>query len=107
VRRDHVRSLDMLRFLSALSVILANLGAPPLPTSLPHGLASQLFTGFWNNSFSGTPAVIVFFVVSGFCNHYPSEKCPGAFKWLCFYVRRFVRIYPPLLAAGLMLSARE
>jgi peptidoglycan/LPS O-acetylase OafA/YrhL len=100
VRRDHVRGLDMLRFLSALSVMLAHLGAPPLPTSLPHGLASQLFRGFWNNAFPGAPAVIVFFVVSGFCIHYPSEKCPGAFKWLSFYVRRFVRIYPPLLAAA-------
>jgi len=45
-------------------------------------------------------AVMLFFVVSGFCVHLPYAT--GAFRLLPYTIRRFTRIYPPYLAAVIL-----
>jgi len=46
--------------------------------------------------FNGPAAVIVFFVISGFCIHYPQSK-GGKINVLEFLTRRYIRILIPLL----------
>ncbi len=59
------------------------------------GLATQ---GILNNLFDGAAAVIGFFVISGFCIHYPFRK-PGRLAIGQFYMRRYVRILIPLVVS--------
>jgi peptidoglycan/LPS O-acetylase OafA/YrhL len=50
----------------------------------------------------GWTGVAIFFVVSGFCIHYShQQKSDRNFK--SFFIRRFFRIYPPYLAALILL----
>ena len=87
--------VDGLRFVSAFWVLLFHLAnnhaeAFPLPwQGVDLGFGLQL-------AISGQMAVIAFFVISGFCIHYPtlmsSQLDAGA-----FLVRRYVRIGIPLL----------
>ena len=43
-------------------------------------------------------AVMLFFVLSGFCIHYPYAGQARPFKLKSYAIRRFLRIYPPYLA---------
>jgi peptidoglycan/LPS O-acetylase OafA/YrhL len=45
----------------------------------------------------GPPAVIVFFVISGFCIHYPFVKKIEKFPIVRFYARRYLRILVPVI----------
>ena len=61
-------------------------------------MAGKIIVGGYNNAFCGVGAVIVFFVVSGFCIHYPfvlARTLPIG----PFYVRRYIRIVGPLVIA--------
>ena len=57
--------------------------------------------GFYFLTGFGHQAVIVFFVISGFCIHlnYMRNRVHG---WGSYFIRRFFRIYPPYLAAFLI-----
>jgi peptidoglycan/LPS O-acetylase OafA/YrhL len=97
---DRVRGLDSIRFICALWVFFghgaARRFASPFPSS---SLSDLIFRGFYNNIWSGPAAVIVFFVISGFCIHYPfagSDKRPRLKE---FYARRFLRLLIPLSIA--------
>lgn len=89
--------LDALRAVLALCVAIGHVGVFPL-----FGLAGQtdpfwdlLARGFRTVVF-GPPAVIAFFVISGFCIHYPfagGARLPAA----RFYARRYVRILVPIV----------
>ncbi len=46
--------------------------------------------------------VMLFFVVSGFCVHQPLSVGAAAFRLGPYFIRRFLRIYPPYLAAVLV-----
>jgi peptidoglycan/LPS O-acetylase OafA/YrhL len=59
--------------------------------------------GIFNAFFNGPAAVIVFFIISGFCIHYP-YKADRRLSLGPFYVRRFIRILLP--AAVCYLSMR-
>ena len=98
-RHEEVRGLDTLRFVAAAAVALGHGAAFPLGEWLGKGAAWQrLLIGAYDISFDGVAAVIVFFVVSGFCIHYgPATGAP--FRTLPFWVRRGVRIAIPLLGA--------
>jgi len=52
-----------------------------------------------NNSFNGQAAVIVFFIISGFCIHFPNRKGFQSPSWTAYYLRRYVRILIPMGAA--------
>ena len=73
--------------------------AEPPPTSDLVRYVIAAIDGGWVN---GTAAVIVFFVVSGFCIHYPYAT-GKPFDLGEFLVRRFVRVGLPLLAIVAML----
>lgn len=79
-----IGGLDRVRAVAALSVMLGHIVAPFLPTNLAY-------------IFTGHPAVIAFFVVSGFCIHYPNVERPPPMA--AFLAGRYVRIGIPLAAA--------
>lgn len=81
---QHTKGLDTVRAVAALSVVAAHLLGP--------------FMAYpWKYIFTGHPAVMAFFVVSGFCIHFPyvSQNPPIAH----FLVRRALRILPPAVLA--------
>src|ERR1700674_422745 len=81
---NHVPGPDSVRALAALSVMCAHLVGPSLP-----GIGRYLFTG--------APAVIAFFVISGFCIHYPYRT--RELPILAFWAARWTRIMVPAIAA--------
>jgi len=93
---EHVKGLDTLRFVLALWVVLSHTGGPPLPDSLGSVWAVR---AFYNNAFPGPVAVIVFFVISGFCIHFPRRHDLKLTNPLSYYLRRYVRILVPMVVA--------
>jgi peptidoglycan/LPS O-acetylase OafA/YrhL len=91
--------LDALRFVLALWVAIGHYGVFPLfagvDTATPVG---RFLTHGWSTLVFGTPAVIVFFVISGFCIHLPFRG-PGKLPVARFYFRRYTRILIPVAAA--------
>ena len=91
--------LDALRFLLALCVAIGHLNIFPLfgPIDQPDVVLNFLARGFRTVVY-GPAAVIAFFVISGFCIHYPfaatKDVCPIA----RFYARRYIRILVPVFA---------
>jgi peptidoglycan/LPS O-acetylase OafA/YrhL len=79
-----VLGIDKLRAFAALSVVIAHIYGPALP-------------GLWKYVFTGTPAVIGFFVISGFCIHRPYVNSPLNIK--AFLAARCVRIMLPVFVA--------
>ena len=94
-----IRGLDSIRFVCALWVVLGHLGFFPEVRMLDRdsfwGMAVR---GILGNLFTGSPAVIVFFVISGFCIHYPFRE-PGRLPGWRFLVRRYLRIGIPVAGA--------
>lgn len=92
-----VNGLDSIRFLCALVVMLFHLR---LINDRLYGQSEVGLTraaiGIFNAFFNGPAAVIVFFVISGFCIHYP-YRADRRLSIVPFYIRRFIRI---LLPAG-------
>jgi peptidoglycan/LPS O-acetylase OafA/YrhL len=98
-RENHYRILDALRFVLALWVAIGHYGIFPLFAGADATTASmRLLTRAWNTVVFGTPAVIVFFVISGFCIHLPfigSETISIG----RYYLRRYTRILIPVAGA--------
>lgn len=87
---QRVEGLDSVRAIAALSVVFAHLLGPSMP-----GITKYIFTGH--------PAVIAFFVVSGFCIHYPYRQ--REMQSLPFLAGRFLRIVPPTIVAFALAQA--
>jgi peptidoglycan/LPS O-acetylase OafA/YrhL len=108
--RGRVAGLDSLRFVCAFIVVLGHGVHPPLmegADKASHWLVF-LLNGLINNLYNGPAAVIVFFVLSGFCIHWPYRD-GSPFRVGEFLARRLVRIGLPLLVAvgvGLALNMR-
>lgn len=98
----HVYGIDSVRALAALSVVFAHIVGPALSDLLARipPLAETIIPNFAKYLFTGHPAVIAFFVVSGFCIHYPYTK--KALPILPFWAARWTRIIIPLLVAILV-----
>lgn len=102
-----ILGLDALRFLCALCVVQGHLrlGGYLILDRLdqPHPLVHVVRKAF-NMGFpipTGPNAVIVFFVISGFCIHFP-QRSGRRITLRQFIVRRYIRIgLPALLAAAL------
>lgn len=90
--------IDKARAFAALFVVWGHILNPVLP-SLANKMPSNFgaIGDFVPYLFPGTPAVIVFFVISGFCIHYPYTNRSLPF-WQ-FWLARWVRILPSLLVA--------
>lgn len=105
-RSEHIGGLDTLRFICAGSVVLSHLGGPPvgaLLSRIPH--FGREIQGAFNNCFPGAPAVIVFFLISGFCIHYPFASSEKSFNALSFLTRRLLRIGIPIVVALALLPS--
>jgi peptidoglycan/LPS O-acetylase OafA/YrhL len=96
---NRVAGLDTIRFVCALWVLFGHLGFVPIPfdvdRSTPFG---YLIAGAHGNAISGQAAVIVFFVISGFCIHYPFRN-GAAIPLKSYYARRYARVLIPMAAA--------
>lgn len=95
---ERIVGIDSIRAFAALSVMLAHTLGPILPDLvriLPFNLGS--LTELSKYIFTGHPAVIVFFVVSGFCIHYPYVN--GTLPILPFWAARWTRIMIPAVIA--------
>src|SRR5438046_10115626 len=68
----HVAGFDTIRFVCALWVLFGHLGFLPLVAGIDRTTrVGYLIAGAFANAVSGPAAVVVFFVISGFCIHYP------------------------------------
>ncbi len=105
--RARVQGLDTIRLFLALWVVFAHLGLFPLAISTDHA-PGRMLADLYALLISGPAAVVVFFVISGFCIHYPFRD-GKALALLPYFVRRHIRIWPPILAvvyAGHVLGVR-
>ncbi len=100
--QTRIAGIDSLRFFAALWVMISHQGAFPLSSGHdPQSKVAWALNGVYNGSFSGPAAVILFFLISGFCIHLPyAEGRPLHIAQ--FLVRRLVRISVPMIAAILL-----
>jgi peptidoglycan/LPS O-acetylase OafA/YrhL len=90
----HIAGLDSLRFLCAVWVALHHGARPHVAFWL--GLPPAFRD--WNAiAYDGVAAVIVFFIISGLCVHYPYARSQSC-ELSTFYAQRFLRVGIPLLA---------
>ena len=106
--QTRVTQLDGLRGIAALVVVACHLlsvvpgigdvvfddRAAPLNTGETWAVFSPLHL-LWN----GTPAVHVFFVLSGFVLILPFTKAGATTRWPTYYAKRLLRLYLPAWAA--------
>ena len=103
-RADHFPILDALRAILALTVALGHLGMPPVFGSVAKG--DSIFRDLarlWRTFAFGPPAVIAFFLISGFCIHFAFADPARKFPVVRFYARRYLRILVPVLAVIVLL----
>lgn len=93
--------IDAFRFLAAFWVVISHASIPALPLvsggTGQGGLVSKLAA----MPFCGIAAVMIFFVISGFCIHYPAAR-GRPLQVKRFYMARLTRIGLPLVAAVLI-----
>src|SRR4051812_28868708 len=92
-----VRGLDTIRFVLALWVVIGHVGFLPLKVETTN-MVVKVLLGIYGNLFSGPAAVIVFFVISGFCIHYPFRH-KKRLSLVPYFSRRHLRIWLPIIAA--------
>jgi peptidoglycan/LPS O-acetylase OafA/YrhL len=98
-RLENVVGLDSVRFLAALCVALGHGANFPLGDYVPAKVGIwRLLADLNENMFNGTAAVLVFFVVSGFCIHY-RFAAGASFRTGPFLCRRILRIAIPMVVA--------
>lgn len=96
---SRIHPIDSLRAVCAFWVFFAHVGSPPIASLLPAGMGGLwlvLFNAALGILFNGAAAVMCFFIISGFCIHYPlkDRSLPVA----PFLVRRLIRVGVPLVA---------
>jgi peptidoglycan/LPS O-acetylase OafA/YrhL len=97
--------LDALRGIFAMVVALGHVGTPPIFGSSGQSEATWgMLTRIVRTFAFGPPAVIGFFVISGFCIHYAFADPRTPMPWVRFYLRRYLRIGLPILAVILICS---
>ena len=95
---SRIPPISSLRFVLAMWVVMGHLGIPFLQEQ-QRGPLLWALRAFRNNAFNGPAAVMVFFVISGFCIHFPNRKELSVRSWKLYYARRYVRILIPMAAA--------
>jgi peptidoglycan/LPS O-acetylase OafA/YrhL len=93
--------LDSIRFLCALWVVFQHLRVPSLGLFIDASApAAAWAVTIVDRSFSlGQSPVIIFFVISGFCIHYPHSKDNAIPSNSAYLMRRYIRIGVPLVPA--------
>jgi peptidoglycan/LPS O-acetylase OafA/YrhL len=97
--------IDAIRFLAAFWVLLYHFHLPLFRSFLPHKLAfiGSALTAIGTAVFAGPAAVIVFFVISGYCIHNAYHK-DVTLKPVNYYASRLVRIGLPLVIVLLVVQ---
>jgi peptidoglycan/LPS O-acetylase OafA/YrhL len=91
--------LDGLRFILAFWVAVGHFEMIPLFGDYNAGVGFWHFVRHaWSTIVFGTPAVIVFFIISGFCIHLPFRGT-GEIDIGRYYLRRYTRILIPVVGA--------
>jgi peptidoglycan/LPS O-acetylase OafA/YrhL len=90
-----IAPITTIRFFLALWVFLSHF---PYPILVEHQSRPILWVlrSVLRNSFNGPAAVIVFFVISGFCIHFPNRDRTEIHSWRAYYARRYIRILIPM-----------
>lgn len=97
-----ILGLDSLRAAAAIWVMIGHGAVPPITDGYDKSSTfAWALNGVYGGSFSGPAAVIVFFVISGLCIHYPYAN-GKKFELSEFLTRRYVRIFVPMIAAILV-----
>ena len=98
-RLPHYAVLDALRFVLAFWVAIGHYQVFPLFAGVDVTTnLGRFLTHAWNTVVFGTPAVIVFFVISGFCIHLP-YRGDRKLQIGRYYLRRYTRILIPVAGA--------
>ena len=101
-----VLPISSIRFVLAMWVVLSHFGIPILQDHKQMDILGA-FRALVNAAFNGPAAVIVFFVISGFCIHFPNRNGLVVRSWKLYYARRYLRTLIPMIAAlGLALPLR-
>jgi peptidoglycan/LPS O-acetylase OafA/YrhL len=108
---NRIPVIDFLRGLSCLGVLLYHVRVDLWIgwwriTSYPQEYSSFAKAMAWLSiptPFTGY-AVVLFFLISGFCIHYPHTSGSISPNWKTYLFRRFWRIYPAYFAALLLTS---
>ena len=91
--------LDSIRFIAAAWVMLYHVGSFPLVHGLDRSnLWGKVIGASYDCLFCGPASVIVFFVISGFCIHYPYRQGRKQVAFFNFLSRRYIRIMLPWFA---------
>lgn len=98
-KQERYNALDALRFFLATWVAIGHLGPFPwfINANQAGGLIHLIDRGL-NTIVWGMPAVMAFFVISGFCIHMPFRDRDDV-PLLRFYGRRYLRVTVPMLVA--------
>lgn len=86
-------ALDAVRFVCALFVVLHHIELLPF--------AERFAPDIYRYFFFGPSAVVVFFVISGFCIHI-AYRDRDDIEWGSYFIRRYLRILPPILVIVLV-----
>ncbi len=103
--KQRIVGLDSIRFVCAFIVVIEHTwGGFSFLTGINKDTTIGRWSGFIFNSFiSGPGAVIVFFVISGFCIHFPYRN--GAkIDYPTYYLSRYIRIVFPCAAIILVVN---
>ena len=110
-KTERIQIIDFLRGLSCLGILFYHVrvdlwvGWWEIQNN-PHMYSSITKATAWLSiptPFLGY-AILLFFLISGFCIHYPNTN-PGACpSWKIYFIRRFLRIYPTY-ATAIVLTA--
>lgn len=104
-RLVRVAGLDAIRFVLAAWVMIGHVGQLPYAESIPREpLFWLLVRGVYNNLVNGPAAVIVFFVISGFCIHFPYRDSDRV-ELVPYFARRHIRILVPVFVAIFLAKA--
>ena len=91
--------LDAMRFVLALWVTIGHYEMFPLFAGVNEATPiGRFLVRAWQSTVFGTPAVIVFFVISGFCIHLP-YRGDAELNIGKYYLRRYTRILIPVAGA--------
>ena len=98
---SRVLPISSLRFILALIVLIGHTEFPFLREP-QHNPILWAVRALLRTAFNGPAAVVVFFVISGFCIHFPNRAGLSMPSWKAYYARRYIRILIPMAAALLL-----
>ena len=97
--------MDSIRFICAIWVACSHGGYPPLTITFDKDNTIEwLINGIYTSLFCGPAAVIIFFLISGFCIHYPYRESWHKKNILPFIMARVTRISAPIICAAVIVK---